>query len=68
MENREIQQLAIELEGDELAGEEGRLLAADDIAPVIEALWSRGVDFDGLLGGDDEVTDDRALDSVSSQD
>lgn len=67
MESSEIEQLAIELEDEDLIGEDGRLLVADDIVPVIEALWRRGAEFDDLLGGAG-VAGTHALDSVSPQD
>lgn len=63
MESREIQQLAIELEAEELTGSDGRPLGAEDIFPVIEALWGRGADLRGLVEG--EVPDGQAEDEVA---
>ena len=54
MRSEEIEELALELEADELEGEDGQPLLAADIAPVLEALWERGLDL-SVLG---EVKDD----------
>lgn len=64
MESRQAQELALDLESEELLGEGERPLSAEDIQPVIEALWERGADFSALLDSD-LGSDATAIDEVS---
>ena len=64
MDSEQITSLALAMESEELIGVSGHTLVADDIVPIIESLWERGVDFTDFLSeleADDEQGLEEAL-------
>ena len=50
----ESEAMALEIEGEELSGGAEKPLTVEDIIPVLECLWERGLDFSILnLQGQD---------------
>lgn len=45
MNAEQIEQLALEIEAEELIGSEDQVIEIADISPVLEYLWERGVDL-----------------------
>jgi len=61
-ESEEIYAMAVELEAEELLGADDQVLRADDIFPILEAIWERGGDlraaFANGVGPDHQDEDD----------
>lgn len=62
----EIWALAVELEAEEITDANDEPLSSDDIYPVLEILWERGVDLAPAKRSEIELSedDDQAIDST----
>jgi len=64
VDSEQLNILASELEADELVGAETAILTAEDITPVLEALWERGVDFAGVFAELEQATNVDGIEEV----